>query len=370
MTRGEYQERSTVTLAAFALEWVERYQGGRRGFREETRDDYRRQIKAYLIPFFGERQRLTDLSPSRVAQFVAWLADEDQQKRRLADGTISNIVAPLRSMCATAVREGLIRSSPCQSIALPNRQQIVDDEEEVRTLTTEQLQTFLQVVHPDYRTFFHTLAVTGLRISEILGLEWRHVATDGSDPHIKVRQRVVRGQMGPPKSKRGRRNVPIPHSLVIELRQLHASTKYSRADDPVFVSRSGTVLRPNNVWSRVLKPAAGEAGVPDLGFHWFRHTLAAMLIADGRNIVQVSRFLGHHSPSFTLTRYGGLMDSDLGGGIDVPPVDGPSFGDLLVDAEALYNECEPAGQDATTTSDPDFRALLALSDQATTGNTG
>jgi integrase len=68
-----------------------------------------------------------------------------------------------------------------------------------------------------------------------------------------------------------------------------------------------------NLRHRTLKPAAGEAGVSWAGFHTFRHTCASMLIADGRNIVQVSRWLGHHSPSFTLDVYAHLMDEGVGG---------------------------------------------------------
>jgi integrase len=85
----------------------------------------------------------------------------------------------------------------------------------------------------------------------------------------------------------------------------------------VFPSTTGTVLMPSNVFSRSLKPAAGEAGVPWIGFHTFRHTCASMLIAEGRNIVQVSRWLGHDSPAFTLTRYAHLMDGDIGEPLDV-----------------------------------------------------
>jgi integrase len=50
----------------------------------------------------------------------------------------------------------------------------------------------------------------------------------------------------------------------------------------------------------VLAPACEEAGVAWAGFHTFRHTVASRLFADGRNIVQVQHWLGHHSPSFTL----------------------------------------------------------------------
>jgi integrase len=37
-----------------------------------------------------------------------------------------------------------------------------------------------------------------------------------------------------------------------------------------------------------------------------------MLFAEGRNAVQVQRWLGHHSAAFTLATYVHLLDGDLG----------------------------------------------------------
>jgi integrase len=74
----------------------------------------------------------------------------------------------------------------------------------------------------------------------------------------------------------------------------------------------------HNLRRRTLKPAAEEAGVPWVGFHSFRHTTASMLISEGRNIVQVSRWLGHHSPSFTLDVYAHLMDEGVGDALHAP----------------------------------------------------
>jgi hypothetical protein len=48
------------------------------------------------------------------------------------------------------------------------------------------------------------------------------------------------------------------------------------------------------------------------GFHTFRHTVASRWFAAGRNAVEVQRWLGHHSPSFTLDTYVHLLDGDLG----------------------------------------------------------
>ena len=74
----------------------------------------------------------------------------------------------------------------------------------------------------------------------------------------------------------------------------------------------GTVLDPDNLHERVLRPACEQAGVAWAGFHTFRHTVASRLFAQDRNVVQAQRWLGHHAPSFTLDTYVHLLDGDLG----------------------------------------------------------
>ena len=61
---GEYQERSRDTLHAYSREWVKRYQGrGRRGFRENTRDEYTRTLEQYVFNYFPERTSSRRSSP-------------------------------------------------------------------------------------------------------------------------------------------------------------------------------------------------------------------------------------------------------------------------------------------------------------------
>src|SRR5262249_5984848 len=53
--RGELEERSTLTLHAYASGWIERYHGtGRRGFREETRAEYRAMLDKYALRYFAK----------------------------------------------------------------------------------------------------------------------------------------------------------------------------------------------------------------------------------------------------------------------------------------------------------------------------
>ena len=61
----------------YLLEWVERYQGtGRRGYREETRDEDRRLLKRYALKFFAADLRVGHVGPRRPGRFgAAWCSD-------------------------------------------------------------------------------------------------------------------------------------------------------------------------------------------------------------------------------------------------------------------------------------------------------
>ena len=75
---------------------------------------------------------------------------------------------------------------------------------------------------------------------------------------------------------------------------------------------------PNNIFRRVLQPAREAADLPWVDFHAFRHTCPSILFAEGRNAVQVQRWLGHHSAAFTLATYVHLLDGDIGEPLTIP----------------------------------------------------
>lgn len=350
---GEFFAASRKMFREYAEEWIDRYRGrGGRGFREQTREDYRRDLRRYIFPFFDERhrRRLSQITPPDVGRFIDWLCDEKEQGRRLAeekrarqaekkgvmphtlpldedlvenglylaDATVARILSPLRACLATAMKEGLIRTNPTTGAELPRRdeQRAIeagvdeDPEEKAKAFSREQLGAFLRVCRSDWLTFFRLLANTGMRVSEALALRWRDLELDGSSPRVRVRRRYVKGHFGPPKSKHGRRAIPLEHALVIELRQRRKASEWPGANDLVFPSSNGQPMHQENLRRRVLKPAAEEADAAWAGFHTFRHTFASLHIAAGTNIVQLSRMLGHHSPEFTLRVYAHLIPGD------------------------------------------------------------
>lgn len=317
--RGELQEPTAIQFLAFLDEWVERYRGqGRRGFRENTRDEYRRLIANYAHPYFSSKLKLVDVTTFQLARFVDWLADEDEQGKRLSDSTIANIVIPLRAALTTANREGLIRHNPSQGLTLPHREDIADeDEEEIKVFSREQLAAVLAMAPESYKLLFEVLATTGLRISEGMALQRLHFQIDGSTPEVCVRRAIVRGRVEPPKTKYGRREVALPASLVHRLRGHLAEQEDQDSTALVFTNRDGNSLEYGNLLRRHLKPIVEEVNAPWAGFHTFRHTFASLHLSRGTNLLQLSRALGHHSAAFTLSRYTHLLPGDEAPALDL-----------------------------------------------------
>jgi integrase len=314
--RGELQERTTIGFLRYLDEWVERYRGqGRRGFRENTREEYRRLIRTFAHRHFPRKLKLVDVSTYALSRFMDWLADEEEQGKRLSDRTIANVVMPLRAALATAKREGLIRHNPAQGLAMPHREQI--PEEEVKVFSRGQLAAVLAMAPERHKPLFELLAATGLRISEAIALQRLHLQLDGSEPEVCVRRAIVRERIEPPKSKYGRREVRLPASRAATLRAHLAAHPDQDSTALAFPSESGGALDPNNLRRRVLKPLVEEAGAPWAGFHTFRHTFASLHLSRGTNLLQLSRALGHHSPAFTLTRYTHLLPGDEAPALDL-----------------------------------------------------
>jgi integrase len=155
---------------------------------------------------------------------------------------------------------------------------------------------------PEWRLLVEFIAQTGLRIGEALALRWADIDFG------RRRLRVYRGRVGPPKSRYGRREVPLTPEMSQRL------WERSTAADPVglvFPNRVGKHLDYKKLHQTWLKPSARKAGVPWCGFGSLRHTCATMLFRHGLNAGQVQLWLGHHSPAFTLSTYVHLLPSDL-----------------------------------------------------------
>lgn len=309
----EAARRAGPTLHSYALEWVDHYAG--RGahdvINDRTRREYRRLLITYALAYFGPEERLRDIDEPRARGFVDWLCRlTDEDGHRLCDRSVRNAVLPLQSCLRHAATVGLLGHGVEPMILLPRRRRGRAYEfDERRFLTPDQLARLLSEIPDQWRPFFDLLASTGLRISEAIALRIMDVDLDAEQPQIHVRRAIVAGQLTGPKSRHGRRSIPISPELAGRLAVLAG---HRGETELLFVGSQGATLRPGNLRYRVMIPAAERAGVPWARCHTLRHTCAALLIDGGASSLRLQRWMGHHSAAFTLDNYGHLFDDSLG----------------------------------------------------------
>jgi integrase len=319
----------------YALAWLDSYQGRtNRGLAESTRTSYRRLIEQYAVPFF-RGYKLAEVERPDVRAFVVHL-----QSKKLAPLGVVKVLSPLKAMLATAVEDGVLAVNPALGLRVNTRDE-ANGEPEAKAMTHAELARLRGRLPKRWRLFFELLAQTGLRISEALGLEWSDVQF-GSRPTLRVRRQYYRGTLGQLKSRNARRELPLSADLA---RRLWAARPAS-GKGPMFATRTGTRLLDRNV-RRVLDAATEDTPLEWASFHTFRHTCASILFEQGKNIAQVSKWLGHADPAFTLRTYVHLLDAGLGEAIDLSRVNTGSTQGLQTDP----NEAPDAEPDSALESE-------------------
>lgn len=175
-----------------------------------------------------------------------------------------------------------------------------------------------------YYPMFLILRMTGVRISECLGLQWGDFETGYSSVTISRKVDRARGnqslkqRVGKTKTKNSRRTIPVPQPvrpIIAEWRLACPATK----EGWVFPTNAGRPLDYNNVKNKFWKPLLRRVNtrrdeqfrqqLVDHGLHGLRHFFVSLLVREGR-IKEASAFAGHSSVAFTLDQYGHLIPND------------------------------------------------------------
>ena len=179
----------------------------------------------------------------------------------------------------------------------------------MRLLSPAELAELAVVIKPRYRALVRVGGYSGLRIREMAGL--RRGRVDVLRSRIEVVEKIVevRGELlaGGPKTRAGRRQVPLPRPVAEEL-ALHLERFVAPEPDAlVFAGPDGGALRGRHWRARHRAPAITEAGLAPLQPHDLRRTAVALWIAQGASPKQIATWAGHTSVSVVLDRYGHLF---------------------------------------------------------------
>ena len=271
---------------------IERYLAEELPGRHSTARGYRSWLKNHIVPMWGEYS-LEQIKPLAVER---WLKGLD-----LAPKSKGHLKNQMRIVFNCAMRWELLsyQTNPMGFV------RVKDVSKRVRqpaVLTIEQFRQVLEHIPEPYRTMCIVAGCLGLRISEVLGLQWRDF--DWETHQVQIRRSWVCGHVGEPKTENSRRPMPVDLALEKILRAHRRRFPSSLQSQWVFPSkRTGMPAHPWSAQRRWLLRAGEKVGAMRLGWHAFRHTYSTLLNEHGTDVKVQQELLRHADIRTTMNVY-------------------------------------------------------------------
>jgi integrase len=209
-------------------------------------------------------------------------------------------VGLLQGIFSLAEDNDLILRSPVRNKHKPSVRRC-----EKPTWTPNQVRLIVDAVPRSYRALLAAAALTGARLGELLGLQWKHV--DFAGKKLRIEQSLWRGQLLPPKTMGSVRTIYFGEGLNQALGEHSRTAARAGPEDFVFCKQDGTPLHPDVLRKDVLYPALDRLGIVRSsgasGFHTFRHSAASFINAQTGNLKLAQKLLGHSTIDMTAEVY-------------------------------------------------------------------
>lgn len=307
-----------MTLTQWLLHWFETYVV--RNVKRSTAVSYQGIINNHIAPKIGS-YKLCELNIDILQTFFNTEADSGNAKGGgLSPKTLQNIKRMLHKALKKAAELELVTKNYSDYVDIPSV-----DYAEMRVLTVEEEQRLVSVLtrsdNPMDLGMLIALAL-GLRLGEVLGLQWRDIDTKNKVVHI--RRTVNRLPtlddphhtemvIGTPKSKKSKRDIPITDDFLKLFKKFTARThmRYGSRSDEDYIFhglKASKPCEPKNMQRHFKKVVIEELDIKGATFHSLRHTFATRAIEKGVDVKTLSELLGHSDVSITLNRYAHVLD--------------------------------------------------------------
>ena len=310
--------------------------------RPSTRRSYEQLVACHLIPYFGARTlrliQVTDIEhfrtelsadiPDSIKEaFVArllkakpGLAEAHAKQRanqvKLGKRSINKALTILSMIINYATRNQWVMRNPAEYVDHARDERPVDQQPlDMDVLTPQEVAALREAATPatyrngklvtnNYRLMISFAVFTGCRVGEILCAAWSHINWESGQFH--VRRAFREGQFQKPKTRTSYRRLSLPNFLLKELKVWRLACPNS-PHDLIFPNLDGQPMNYSNLMTRGFHPARRRAGIRKIRFHDLRHTFASLMISNGKDVVRVSRLMGHANASFTLNVYSHML---------------------------------------------------------------
>lgn len=224
-----------------------------------------------------------EIHPADIQHFMNLFAE------RYSRSVIRHIRATLCCLFETAVRWHYAKENPASKLRLPPGKPV----QRARVLQPEEIRELLGALAEPARTMVMLVATSGLRETELFGLQWDDF--DFSLNLLHVRRRVYRRQVGETKTAQSLRDIPLHPEVSQAVRSLPKGTTAF-----IFAGPKGGFLRADEVLRESILPVARELGLPDFTWRSFRRSAESTMHNAGVPLKAQQQILGHTNPNTTL----------------------------------------------------------------------
>ncbi len=328
-------EASSMRLSDWLGHWLEIYV--KPSVKHPTYLNYRNNINGHVTPALGSVS-LKKLDGEQLQRFFnckALTGRIDGAAGGLSVKTLRNIRNMLNASFQQAIYRHLLATNPLQGVRLPRM-----DGKKVGALSIIEMKRLFEAALAANKLYGEAIIITlytGLRIGELLGLQWRNVHLDDESPYIEIKHSLTRMEkpdahdrnytiirqspgdktaliLGSVKTPKSQRKIYLPKpaadSFVRLQNRLNSENTVSQNENPydfIFVNRHGNVMDPKSM-AAFLDKVAQKANLGHIHFHMLRHTFATRAHESGIETATLADMLGHAQPSTTLNMYTSSTD--------------------------------------------------------------
>ena len=319
---GMVIEGKALKFSEFTEIWKRDY--GSKELAPSTYKRYCRMLETRLLPYFGHFY-VNKIKPTDIMQFYDLLSKDTQLVRKkdndgnktlkpLSGKTILEHHRLLRAMLHKAVYWQVIVSNPAERVQppkakKPKRKYYDDDQCKILLENLEQLDE----EQIKYKTAIILTVFTGVRLGELMGLEWNDIDFRNGIVSINRSSQYLADTgvfTKVPKTESSIREVAIPDfviSLLEEYKLWYDEQKSLYGElwidsNRLFVQADGKPMHPSTI-SKWFVKFIGQIGLPVINFHGLRHTNATLLIAQNIDVAVVAARLGHAQITTTFNFY-------------------------------------------------------------------
>lgn len=299
-----------ITLTDYSEKWLTQRRMSGLAAKTVRSDEWA--LGNHIRPVFGA-MRLRSIHRAQVKELLT-----RKRAEGLAKDTVRLIRATLSSLLADAFDEGIVLANAAQGIRIRKAGDTVSPAERlkrIRPMTYEQLDVFLNAAReycpPRDCSFFLTMADTGLRPGEAVGLQWDDF--DSAKRELHVQRAITEDGEEKLTKTETTRTVDVSERLAEALRRRReekgqvATKRKRKMSSWMFPSdRGGGPLSPG-VMSHLFREVLAAAGLPHFTLYDLRHTFATHLLTERADLLYVAHQLGHAKPTTTLQYYAHWM---------------------------------------------------------------